>query len=289
MSDSRHVRGLHATNLSWSIRGKRIVDDVSLGVATGELLGLLGPNGSGKTSLLRLLAGLRTPDSGTVTLDGMDLAGIRPRELSRRLAVVEQEAGSPADLRLDEVVALGRTPFRGRFDGLSRRDEDAVTAALRLTGLTHKRHAAWDTLSGGERQRGQLARALAQEPTEIVLDEPTNHLDIHHQLEILFTIKELRLTAVAALHDLNLAAQFCDRIAILDAGRLVAIGSPEDVLTSERIRAVYGVTAHVDRTPVDGRVRLTYSADRPPTGFGERSPSETGVAQRATETLGPTR
>jgi iron complex transport system ATP-binding protein len=249
-----------ATGLSWSVKGHRLLDDIHLEALDGQIVGLLGPNGSGKTTLLRLLAGLRRPDAGTVRYDGTSLRDLSRRTLARRLAVVEQDVSTHDHISVRQVVELGRTPFRGRFDALTARDKQIVDAALERADIADKQHRSWHTLSGGEKQRAQLARALAQQPREILLDEPTNHLDVRHQLELLELLSTLGVTCVVALHDLNLAARYCDHIVMLDRGRVVTAGSPEAVLTSELIESVYGVDVLIDREPTTGILRVTYLA-----------------------------
>lgn len=234
-----------ADSVSWSAGGTLIIGDVSVTVRDGETLGLLGPNGAGKSSLLRLLAGLRRPSAGAVLLDGRPLAGHRRRVVAQRVAVVEQQVSANVDLTVGQIVRLGRIPHRGIWSGDTEADDRAVQRALEQTGISEMRGRDWRTLSGGEAQRVQIARALAQEPRELLLDEPTNHLDIRHQFELLALIHELPLTAVVTLHDLTLAALFCDRVIVLTAGRLAAAGTPAEVLTPSLISAVYGVKAHV--------------------------------------------
>ncbi|EME55787.1 ABC transporter [Rhodococcus ruber BKS 20-38] len=247
-----------ARGVTWSVRDRTVVERIDLDAYHGQVVGVLGPNGSGKSSLLRALAGLRPLAHGTVHLVGSNIADLPRRTVARRLAFVEQETPSVVDLTLRQVVSLGRTPFRGRFDGLTRTDHTAIDAALERTGLADRANQVWNTLSGGERQRGQLARALAQEPTEIILDEPTNHLDIRHQLDLLTLMRNLDVTVIAALHDLNLAAQFCDHLVVLDAGSVAAAGTPEQVLTPEVIERIYQVHAVVEPSPHTGRLQVTY-------------------------------
>ena len=214
-----------ATNLSWGVGRKAILHDVSLRVQPGTILGLLGPNGSGKSSLLRLLAGLRRPDRGQVTLDGQDIAGMRRRDLAlARGSGPAARADREMNVTVQEVVMLGRTPHRAPLAGCSTADMIAVERALEQVDMTAFRHESWQGLSGGERQRVQIARALAQQPRELFLDEPTNHLDIQHQLDLLRLVSRLGLTSIVALHDLNHAAMFCDRLLVLDQGRVVADG-----------------------------------------------------------------
>ncbi|MDX6758680.1 ABC transporter ATP-binding protein [Streptomyces sp. F8] len=249
-----------ATRLSWSVKGHRLLDSIDMAARDGKTVGLLGPNGSGKSTLLRLLAGLRRPDAGTVHYDDTGLHELHRRVLARRLAVVEQDVSAHHHVTVRQVVELGRTPFRGRFGSLTEHDRRIVDAALERTDLTGKQQRSWSTLSGGEKQRTQLARALAQEPREILLDEPTNHLDIRHQLELLDLLTTLDVTCVVALHDLNLAARYCDHVVVLDHGQVAAAGTPEAVLAPDLIRSVYGVDVLVDREHTTGALRITYLA-----------------------------
>ena len=234
-----------ARNLVWGVRRKIIVDDVSLTAAEGETLGLIGPNGSGKSSLLRLLAGLKPPQSGQVEILGQDIAQLPRRTLARQVAFVQQSATTDTNVSVRDVVRLGRTPHRSALAGWTATDEAAVSTALAQVGMTDHHAQAWQTLSGGERQRVHIGRALAQSPRVMFLDEPTNHLDIHHQIEILRMVRALDLTSVIALHDLNLAAVFCDRIIVLQSGQVVACGSPVEVLTPALLKEVFRVDAEV--------------------------------------------
>ena len=245
----------------WIAAGRTIVDGVTLDVAPGSTLGLVGPNGSGKSSLLRLVCRLRRIASGVITLGGADLATLPRLAIARRVALVEQQAGTDAPLTVQQVVALGRTPHLGALAPWTSVDTAAVAAALDHVGLSDRRDQSWHTLSGGERQRAQIARALAQDPRELLLDEPTNHLDIQHQLEILSLVRRLPATVVVALHDLNLAAMFCDRLVVLQGGRVVAAGPPEAVLSEELIWSVFAVRARVDRSGQHGRPHIQYLVD----------------------------
>jgi iron complex transport system ATP-binding protein len=249
-----------AENLHWRVKRKVIVSDVSISVAQGETLGLIGPNGSGKSSLLRLLAGLKKPVLGRVQINGQDIAKVSRRALSRQLAFVQQNAATDTNVTVRDVVRLGRTPHRSALSGWSEDDEAAVATALDRVDMTTRRTQAWQTLSGGERQRVHIARALAQTPQVMFLDEPTNHLDIHHQIEILHMVRDLDLTSIIALHDLNLAAMFCDRIVVLDAGVVRASGTPAEVLTHELLRDVFRVSAEVSGSPDADRPHIRFKA-----------------------------
>ncbi|MFE6170711.1 ABC transporter ATP-binding protein [Streptomyces sp. NPDC056464] len=243
------MTSLHAQGVVRRIAGQVIVDGVTLTLRPGETVGLLGPNGSGKSTLLRLLAGVLAPTAGVVTLDGRPLTEVGRRATARRVATVEQHADTQTELTVRDVVALGRIPHRRAWTPATADDAEAVAAALERTGLTARAGQSWHTLSGGERQRTQIARALAQEPRELLLDEPTNHLDIQHQLDLLDLVADLPVTTVIALHDLNLAAMYCDRLLVLREGRAVTEGAPAEVLTPTLIEQVYGVRAEVTDDP----------------------------------------
>jgi iron complex transport system ATP-binding protein len=249
-----------ARKLIWGVRRRTIVSDVSLDVAQGETMGLIGPNGSGKSSLLRLLAGLKRPQSGTVEIDGQDVASIPRRMLARQLAFVQQSAATDTNVSVHDVVRLGRTPHRSVLSGWSSADEAAVASALAHVDMEGRRAQPWQTLSGGEKQRVHIARALAQTPRILFLDEPTNHLDIHHQIAILRMVRDLDLTSIVALHDLNLAAMFCDRIVVLEAGHVAACGTPEAVLTAELLRTVFRVETDIVTTATVGQPHIRFLA-----------------------------
>nr|WP_221316374.1 ABC transporter ATP-binding protein [Saccharopolyspora gloriosae] len=249
---------MSAHDVSWSAGGALILDGVGLRVDEGRTVGLLGPNGSGKSSLLRLLAGLRRPSSGAVEIGGRAAPQWPRRDLARRVAVVEQQVGTDVDLTVTEVVALGRTPHRNGWGGANPADAEIIRRVLAQTGLDALANRRWHSLSGGERQRAQIARALAQEPAELILDEPTNHLDIAHQLELLALVRRLPVTSVIALHDLNLAGMFCDELAVLSGGRVVATGTPAEVLTEQLVADVYGVRCSV--SIVDGNPHVRFRA-----------------------------
>lgn len=249
-----------ARKLIWGVRRRTIVSDVSFDVAQGETMGLIGPNGSGKSSLLRLLAGLKRPQSGVVEIDGQDVASIPRRMLARQLAFVQQSAATDTNVSVYDVVRLGRTPHRSALSGWSSADEAAVASALAHVDMEGRRAQPWQTLSGGEKQRVHIARALAQTPRILFLDEPTNHLDIHHQIAILRMVRDLDLTSIVALHDLNLAAMFCDRIVVLEAGHVAACGTPEAVLTAELLRTVFRVETDIVTTATVGQPHIRFLA-----------------------------
>lgn len=255
---------LLARSVTWNRGGRLVVDGISLSPRQGETVGLLGPNGSGKSSLLRLLSGAVQPTSGVITLDDTALGGLSRREVARAIATITQHADTVVDITVRDIVALGRIPHRGVLGGDRASDAEAVSDALERTGLTDKADEFWHRLSGGERQRVHIARALAQRPRELLLDEPTNHLDIRYQLELLQLVTDLPVTTVVALHDLNLAAMFCDTVLVLKDGRAVEAGPPAEVLTSRLIAEVYGVEAAVRIDADSNRPLVVFKPGRAP-------------------------
>ncbi|CAI0890672.1 TPA: ABC transporter ATP-binding protein [Serratia fonticola] len=249
-----------AENITWSVGKKIIVNNISLSVSSGETVGLLGPNGCGKSSLLRVLAGLRRPHSGTVTLDGQNIAQITKKQLARRVAFVEQHGMTEANMRVVDVVKLGRIPHHSPFSNWTAQDDDTVTAALQRVDMLGKSEQGWQSLSGGERQRVHIARALAQSPTEILLDEPTNHLDIRHQIQLMKLVSELPVTSIVAIHDLNHASMFCDSLIVMQQGQIVAAGSPQEILTESLLWDVFKVETKIEISPFHGKKHIHYIA-----------------------------
>ena len=237
-------------DLAWSVgRGASavpILHGADLDVEAGVLTGVVGPNGSGKSTLLHLLAGLRRPTRGTVEADGEDLLALSTRERARRVALVEQHPQTGLDLTARQVVELGRIPHLRRW-GARHEREDVVGEAMATAGVGHLADRVWPTLSGGERQRVHLARALAQRPRLLLLDEPTNHLDLAHQIGLLTRVAHLPVTTVAVLHDLDLAAAFCDHLVVLHAGRVLASGPTATVLRPELVAEVFGVDVEIEQ------------------------------------------
>lgn len=248
---------LQISNLEVGYGDAPIVRGVSFDVPSGEFVALIGPNGSGKTTLLRSLSRSLHPSKGTVLLDGKDVARISGRDLARRMAMVPQDTSVTFEFTALEVVLMGRSPYLGRFAVEGHKDLEIAQQAMAQTSTLHIADRPINELSGGERQRVIIARALAQEPDVILLDEPTSHLDINYQVEALELIhrltREKQITAIAALHDLNLSAQYCDRLIFLKNGDIYASGMPEDVLTTENVREVYGAEVWVRKHPTSGR------------------------------------
>ncbi|HEX9926105.1 MAG TPA: ABC transporter ATP-binding protein [Anaerolineae bacterium] len=231
-----------------------ILHDVDMALYPGELVGLIGPNGAGKTTLLRALARLLPPKSGQVLLDGRDIWRLSVRQMARRVGRVPQSANAAWPYAIEHVVRMGRYPHRGWLAPHNQRDLSAVEEALDCMVLKPLRNRAFNTLSGGEQQRVLIARALAQEPRVLLLDEPIANLDINHQLQVLTLVRDRvrhqQLAAVLAIHDLELAARFCDRLILLNQGRIWAAGLPAEVLQVDHLRNVFGVKAQLYRDPL---------------------------------------
>lgn len=234
--------------VSVALDGNRVVDDVSLAVETGRWLALVGPNGAGKTTLLRAIAALVDYD-GAIAVLRRDTRQLRRREVARLIAFVPQDPLAPRDMTVGDYVLLGRTPHIGTFAAETADDVDAAKRAVRRLDLGAFVQRQLGTLSGGERQRAVLARALAQEAPLLLLDEPTSSLDIGRQQQVLELVDRLRredgLTVLSAMHDLTLAAQYADELALIDGGRIIAKGSPGDVLEAGLLARHYGATVRV--------------------------------------------
>jgi len=224
-----------------------------MAIEKGEMVALIGPNGCGKTTLLKLAAGVLTPGHGDVLLGGTSIKKLSRKEMARRMAVVPQYLYLPFAFTVGEVVMLGRTPYIRALSGEMERDRSVVRQVMELVGIEQLASRTFNELSGGERQKVILAMALAQEPGVLLLDEPTAHLDINHQVEILELVRGLNrdqgVTVVAAMHDLNLAALYFDRLVLLESGAVFADGTPSEVLTEETIYQVFSATVEVSRHP----------------------------------------
>ncbi|MEX5637119.1 ABC transporter ATP-binding protein [Parafrankia sp. FMc2] len=244
-----------------ALGGRTVLDQVGLTAVAGQTVGLVGPNGSGKTTLLRTLYRSLAPRAGLVTLDGKPVTDLRPAELARRLSVVGQETSSDLPSTVAETVLLGRSPHRSAFQSYTAADHELAASALRRVGARHLADRVFATLSGGEKQRVLIARALAQQADHLLLDEPTNHLDVRYQHEILGLVRSLGTTVVVVLHDLNLAARYCDHLVLLDGGKVVRTGSPGQVCVPEVLEPVYGVRV---RIVDDGEFRQLVFAPKAP-------------------------
>lgn len=238
--------GIHVDDVTVSTGRKALIRNVSMQVERGEMVAVVGPNGAGKTTLLRTLYRAARPSSGRVLVGDEDIWRMSAKSAAQRVAAVLQYTPGDFALTVYDVVAMGRTPYKRAFDADNADDRRIIAEALEAVDVAELAGEPFDRLSGGQKQRVMIARALTQRTDMIVLDEPTNHLDLRHQHDALHLLRTTGATVLAALHDLNLAAAYCDRICVLDAGTVVAIGTPAEVLTVDMLADVYGVDARVD-------------------------------------------
>ncbi|HLQ96300.1 MAG TPA: heme ABC transporter ATP-binding protein [Pseudogracilibacillus sp.] len=245
-------------NVAFSIQGKQIISDIDLETQSGEFVGIVGPNGSGKSTLLKNIYRVHQPDCGKITMNHDEIFKLSMKETAKNMAVVSQESSSLFDFSVREIVLMGRAPHKKLLETDNAEDGAIAEEALEKVGMTAYQNRSIATLSGGEKQRVMVARALAQQAKVLVLDEPTNHLDVHHQLQLMDLIKTLGITTVTVLHDLNIAARYCDRIYMMNHGRIAASGTPEEVFTEEMLQDVFRVHTSIITHPKTGKTHITF-------------------------------
>lgn len=247
---------IDANQLVMTIGNQPVLNELTFSLQAGQMYGIIGPNGVGKSTLLHLLSGVAKPTKGEVKLDGKRLSDYPRKQLAKRLAVLQQGGMPPVGFTVREVVTMGRFPYQNWFGDEGQDATPLIDQSLEAMGLRNLQHRPMDQLSGGERQRAALAKVMVQDPEVILLDEPTTYLDIGYQIQLLDTVREWQrernLTVVAVLHDLNLAALYCDQIIVLHKGGIAAFGQPKDVLNEALIRQVYETEASVIAHPVTG-------------------------------------
>lgn len=248
---------LKTTELHYAVQGHEILRGVDFTLSEGEFVGIIGPNGSGKSTFLKNVYKVLRPQKGEIVLMGENLLAMSNREMAQRMAVVVQERESSFDFTVEEVVMMGRQARKHLLERDDDEDRALVERILQQTQLISLRNRGFSSLSGGEKQRALIARALAQQTALLVLDEPTNHLDIKYQLQLMETVKRLGCTVVAAIHDLNLAAMYCERLYALKDGRVVGVGTPEELLTASFLKEIYEVDAEVS-VGSDGLLRVFF-------------------------------
>lgn len=260
---TERTASIRADELGFRVEAKALLERVRLHADQGQLVGLIGPNGAGKSTLLRAIAGVLRPQEGAVWLEGEELDSLPAKDVAARMALVPQIAPYTHGFTARELVLMGRYPHLGRFQIEGAADEAIAREAMELTETEEFAERTLDTLSGGERQRVFVSRALAQQPRVLLLDEPTANLDVLHKLRVLDLVRRLvdeGLTAVAAIHDLGMAARYCDRLVLLSEGRVLADGTPEEVLAPDIIEAAFGVRSAVYPDPVTGSLVVSLIA-----------------------------
>ncbi len=265
-----HMVVIEATRISCKYDSSETLRDLTFRIESGNFIGVLGPNGAGKTTLIRALSRALKPTRGSILLDSTDVYSMSQRDIARSIAVVPQDIAITFSFRALDVVLMGRNPHLSFFQMEAHRDLAIAEEAMRLTNCWHLAQRRLDELSGGERRKVLIARALAQEPRILLLDEPTLHLDICNQIETMellkFLAKERQIAIMAVLHDLTLAARYCDSLVVLKEGRIFAAGTVNDVLTEENIRSIFRVNADLRRDERTGALRIE------PTSLIEKSP-----------------
>ncbi len=276
---------LRINNIACRYESIPVLEDIELSASGGDFIGIIGPNASGKSTLIRSISRTLRPYMGTVLLDGKDVYATPSKEVAKKLAVVPQESMITFAFTALEIVLMGRTPHLGRFDSESDNDVAVARKAMELTNTWHLSERPINELSGGEKQRVIIARALAQEPKVLLLDEPTDHLDIGHQTEILNLIKRLskeeNIIVIAVFHNLNLATIYCDRLMLIHQRKIFSFGSPEKVLTTKNIKKVYGVEVLVKRQPITNSIYVTLLPGR------DYAPSSDSLSEGTSKSLKP--
>ncbi len=236
---------ISTNNLHVELGNAQIINGISMDIESGKTIGIIGPNGSGKSTFLKTIYRVIKPSNGAVFIDETELSKISIKESAKKIAVVAQHNYYNFEFKVEEIVLMGRTPHKKRLDRNNENDYELARKSLEMVGLENFLHREFSTLSGGEQQRVILARALTQNSPCLILDEPTNHLDIRHQLEIMDIVTKLNKTVISAIHDLNIAAMYCDKLYVLKSGEIVCFGDTKDILTAQMIKDVFEVDAQV--------------------------------------------
>jgi len=243
-----------------TVQGRTVLNNLSCSFQKGQMYGVLGPNGVGKSTLLHVLSGVEQPVHGEVLFEGRSIASYPRKQIAQKMAVLQQSGLPQVGFSVREVVSMGRYPFQNWLGSDKQDSEDIIDKAIAAMGLEDLSHRKMDQLSGGERQRVALAKVMAQEPSIILLDEPTTYLDIGYQIQLLDTVRawqrERELTVIAVLHDLNLASLYCDELVVLYEGKVAAAGTPKDVITPSLIEQVYHAVTTVIEHPVTGAPQI---------------------------------
>ncbi|SCI98168.1 Iron(3+)-hydroxamate import ATP-binding protein FhuC [uncultured Clostridium sp.] len=253
---------LETKDLKVSLNKNEILKGIDINLGNKEFVGVIGPNGSGKSTLLKCLYRNLSPSSGSIFIDNIEIGKISTRESAKKIGVLAQHNYHSFDFTVLDMVLMGRSPYKKLMDRDTKEDYEIVYEAIDKVNIRHLVNRSFNSLSGGEQQRVILARALAQKTKCLILDEPTNHLDIKYQLQLMEIVKDLGIEVIAAIHDLNIAAMYCDKIYVLKDGEIVAYGTPKDVLTKDLIKEVYDVDAKVIKDEEDDSINIIYKGCR---------------------------
>lgn len=251
---------LQVTGVGIQLSGIDIIRDIELRVEKGQFVGIIGPNGCGKSTLLKTIYKVLKPKEGTILLDDIDVLGASPKSIARQTAVVGQFNEISFNFSVWDMVAMGRSPHKKFLEADNQNDANIIREALGKVRLSEYAQRSYQSLSGGEKQRVILARAIVQQPRFLILDEPTNHLDVKYQIQVLSIVKELSVSTLAALHDLELAARYCDYLYAMKGGHVVACGTPKEIIEKESIQKIYDMECEVYKNPVTGHLAVAYIA-----------------------------
>lgn len=249
---------LEVKNLDFSIDKKEILKDISFEIPKGAFVGIIGPNGSGKSTILKNIYRLYKPNSGQITLDNKNLLNMKDKECAKEIAVLAQESNSQFDFTVEQIVKMGRYPYKSVFEDYSKKDLDMVNDMLKRVGLEDYVGRSFSKLSGGEKQRTLIARALVQDTDFLILDEPTNHLDIGYQIQLMDLVKSLNITTLSAIHDMNIASMYCDYLIVMKDGKIKKCGSVKEVITKEMLKETFGVNAYVGVNPINNKLQVSF-------------------------------
>lgn len=249
---------LQVKNLEFSIDKKEILKDISFEIPKGSFVGIIGPNGSGKSTILKNIYRLYKPDSGQILLDNKNLLNMKDKDCAKEIAVLAQESNSQFDFTVEQIVKMGRYPYKSVFEDYSKKDLDMVTDMLKRVGLEDYVGRSFSKLSGGEKQRTLIARALVQDTEFLILDEPTNHLDIGYQIQLMDLVKSLNITTLSAIHDMNMASMYCDYLIVMKDGKIKNCGSVKEVITEEMLKEIFGVNAYVGLNPMNNKLQVSF-------------------------------
>ena len=249
---------LKVNNLKFSIDKKEILKNISFDVPKGSFIGIIGPNGSGKSTLLKNIYRLYKPCSGEILLDDKNLFKMKNRDCAKEIAVLAQESNSQFDFTVEQVVKMGRYPYKSIFEDYSKEDLKMVYDMLKKVGLDNHKDKSFSNLSGGEKQRALIARALVQNTDFLILDEPTNHLDIGYQIQLMDLVKGLNITTLSAIHDMNLASMYCDYLIVMKDGKIITCGTVKEVLTKEMLKEVFGVNTYIGINPINNKLQVSF-------------------------------
>lgn len=249
---------LQVENLKFTIDNKEILKGISFDVPKGSFVGVIGPNGCGKSTLLKNIYRLYKPSSGHIVLDNKELAKMKDKDCAKEIAVLAQENSTHFDFTVEQIVKMGRYPYKSVFEDYSKDDINMVKEMLEKVGLESYRDRDFSQLSGGEKQRALIARALVQNTDFLILDEPTNHLDIGYQIQLMDLVRSFDITTLAAIHDMNLAAMYCDYLIVMKDGKIKEVGIVEDVINAIMLKEVFGVNAYVGVNPINKKIQISY-------------------------------